>query len=141
MEASIALSIMFVAAEIIRARGGGGSVMKRWPWIASFTFGLLHGFGFASALQEIGIPQDAVLTGTVTDSTGAVLPGVTVVAVNEATGNRFETVTDERGIYRMPARVGAYQISAELQGFIDDPLSVLPEPQRTGSSRSEAPQA
>lgn len=60
VEASIALSIMFVAAEIIRARQGGGSVMQRWPWIASFTFGLLHGFGFASALREIGIPQDAV---------------------------------------------------------------------------------
>src|SRR6185436_18945687 len=49
VEASIALSIMFVAAEIIRARGGGGGVMQRWPWIASFAFGLLHGFGFASA--------------------------------------------------------------------------------------------
>ncbi len=61
--------------------------------------------------------QEAVLTGTVTDSTGAVLPGVTVVAVNEATGNRFEAVSDERGIYRIPARVGAYRISAELQGF------------------------
>ena len=69
------------------------------------------------ALPALGYAQEAVLTGTVTDSTGAVLPGVTVVAVNEATGNRFETVTDERGIYRMPARVGAYQISAELQGF------------------------
>jgi len=61
--------------------------------------------------------QEAVLTGTVTDSTGAVLPGVTVVAVNDATGNRYEGVTDERGIYRLPARVGAYTISAELPGF------------------------
>ena len=69
------------------------------------------------AVPALGYAQDAVLTGTVTDSTGAVLPGVTVVAVNEATGNRFETVTDERGIYRMPARVGGYQISAQLPGF------------------------
>jgi len=68
-------------------------------------------------LPALAYAQEAVLTGTVTDSTGAVLPGVTVVAVNEATGNRFETVTDERGIYRLPARVGAYQISAELAGF------------------------
>jgi hypothetical protein len=68
-------------------------------------------------LPAAGYAQEAVLTGTVTDSTGAVLPGVTVVAVNEATGNRFEAVTDERGIYRIPARVGAYQIRAELQGF------------------------
>jgi hydrogenase/urease accessory protein HupE len=60
VEASIALSIAFVAAEIIRTREGKGSVTQRWPWIASFSFGLLHGFGFASALREIGIPDDAV---------------------------------------------------------------------------------
>src|SRR5688572_12839886 len=76
----------------------------------------------ALGLALIALPgavyaQEAVLTGTVTDSTGAVLPGVTVLAVNEATGNRFEAVTDERGIYRIPARVGTYVISAELSGF------------------------
>jgi hydrogenase/urease accessory protein HupE len=61
VEASIALSIMFVAAEIIRSRSrsGSSSVMQRWPWIASFSFGLLHGFGFAAALRGIGIPDDA----------------------------------------------------------------------------------
>jgi hypothetical protein len=69
------------------------------------------------ALPAVGYAQEATLTGAITDSTGAVLPGVTVIAVNSATGNRFEGVTDERGIYRIPARVGAYQISAELQGF------------------------
>ena len=61
--------------------------------------------------------QEAVLIGTVTDSTGAVLPGVTVTAVHEATGNRFVAVTDERGAYRIPTRVGSYQVTAELQGF------------------------
>ena len=45
------------------------------------------------------------------------LPGVTVTAVNEATGNTFNGVTDERGIYRIPVRVGAYQITVELPGF------------------------
>src|SRR5688572_20415241 len=64
-----------------------------------------------------GYAQDAVFTGTVTDSTGAVLPGVTVTAINEATGNTFIAVTDGTGTYRIPARVGAYRISAELQGF------------------------
>ena len=32
----------------------------RWPWVVTFTFGLLHGFGFASALNEIGLPQNAI---------------------------------------------------------------------------------
>ena len=58
-----------------------------------------------------------MLSGTVADATGGVLPGVTVTAVHEATGNRFVGVTDERGTYRIPARVGAFQITAELQGF------------------------
>lgn len=68
-------------------------------------------------LPVTGYAQEATLTGTVTDSTGAVLPGVTVTAVNEATGNTFTAATDERGIYRIPVRVGAYQVTAELQGF------------------------
>ena len=61
----------------------------------------------SSRFQPPAIAQEAVLTGTVTDSTGGVLPGVTVTAVHEATGNRSTAVTDERGIYRIPARVGA----------------------------------
>ncbi|MBM3818558.1 MAG: TonB-dependent receptor [Acidimicrobiia bacterium] len=73
--------------------------------------------GAILAMPLMAFAQEATITGTVTDSTGAVLPGVTVVAVNEATGNRFETVTDERGLFRIAARVGAYRLSSELQGF------------------------
>jgi hypothetical protein len=69
------------------------------------------------SLPIAGLAQEAALTGTVTDSTGAVLPGVTVTAVLEATGNTFAAVTDGRGVYRIPARVGVYQLRAELQGF------------------------
>ena len=69
------------------------------------------------SMPLLGHAQEATFTGTITDATGAVLPGVTVTAVHEATGNKFVAVTDERGAYRIPARVGAYQIVAELQGF------------------------
>ena len=69
------------------------------------------------ALPGITYAQEAVLNGTVTDSTGAVLPGVTVTAVLEATGNTFEAVTDGRGTYTIPVRVGIFRIKAELQGF------------------------
>ncbi|MBM3818284.1 MAG: TonB-dependent receptor [Acidimicrobiia bacterium] len=68
-------------------------------------------------LPAAGYAQDAALTGTVTDATGGVLPGVTVTATNEATGNTFVGVTDGTGAFRIPVRVGAYRISAELQGF------------------------
>jgi hydrogenase/urease accessory protein HupE len=59
VEATIALSIMFVAVEIMRVRAGRNSLTAAMPWLASFAFGLLHGFGFAGALREIGIPEDA----------------------------------------------------------------------------------
>jgi hypothetical protein len=68
-------------------------------------------------LPVVASAQEAVLGGTVTDSTGAVLPGVTVTAVNQASGNRFPTVTDAGGVYRISVRIGAYQIVAELAGF------------------------
>ena len=59
------------------------------------------------ALPVTAFAQEAVLTGTITDSTGAVLPGVTVQAVHEASGNNYEAVTDARGVYRIPVRVGS----------------------------------
>ena len=61
--------------------------------------------------------QEAVLLGSVTDTTGGVLPGVTVTAVHEATGNTFETVTDGSGSFRVPVRVGSYRVTAQLSGF------------------------
>ncbi len=57
VEAVIALSIVFVAAEIVRTAHGQKGVTARAPWIVAFTFGLLHGFGFAGALSEVGLPH------------------------------------------------------------------------------------
>ena len=60
VEASIALSIVFVASEIVHTRQGRYSVTQRYPWVVAFTFGLLHGFGFAGALAEVGLPQSSI---------------------------------------------------------------------------------
>lgn len=60
IEATIALSIVFVASEIIHSRRGRPSLTERYPWVVAFTFGLLHGFGFAGALAEIGLPQGSI---------------------------------------------------------------------------------
>jgi hypothetical protein len=60
VEATIALSIVFVALEIVRQREGWGGITSRAPWIVAFTFGLLHGFGFAGALSEVGLPQNHI---------------------------------------------------------------------------------
>ena len=60
VEAAIAFSIVLVAAEIVRLRRGEPSLTARQPWLVAFCFGLLHGFGFAGALSEIGLPQGDV---------------------------------------------------------------------------------
>src|SRR5712671_825684 len=73
--------------------------------------------GTILTVPALAYAQEAVLSGLVTDSTGGVLPGVTVQAQHEATGNTFEAVTDARGSYRMPVRIGIYKITTQLQGF------------------------
>lgn len=64
VEAVIALSIIFLAVEIVKAQPGSAPqqprLSERLPWVVAFAFGLLHGFGFAGALREVGLPQGEV---------------------------------------------------------------------------------
>lgn len=60
VEAIIALSIVFVAAELLHLRQGREGLAVRKPWVIAFVFGLLHGLGFASALAEVGLPHNAI---------------------------------------------------------------------------------
>lgn len=60
VEAVIALSIVFLAIEVIKYNKGEQSIAIKYPWIVAFTFGLLHGFGFAGALTSIGLPQTTI---------------------------------------------------------------------------------
>ena len=73
--------------------------------------------GAVFLLPQMVLAQEASVSGTVTDSSGGALPGVTVLAIHEQTGNRFETVTDVNGSYLLPLRIGPYVISVELDGF------------------------
>ncbi|PHS39383.1 MAG: hypothetical protein COB07_06410 [Sulfurovum sp.] len=61
VEAIIALSIVFVAAEVIYAMRGRKHVSAKYPWLIAFGFGLIHGLGFAGALKEIGLPQSDIV--------------------------------------------------------------------------------
>ena len=83
--------------------------------------------GAMLAMPALAHAQEAAIIGTVADATGGALPGVTIQAVHEATGNSFESVTDERGDYRIPGRVGAYTVTADLPGFTaaSRPVTVL----------------
>ena len=73
--------------------------------------------GAILALAGPGYAQDVIVSGTVSDATGAVLPGAVVTAVHEASGNTFESVTDERGVYRLAVRPGVLRITGQLAGF------------------------
>ena len=60
VEATIALSIVFVASEIVQKQRGREGLAAKKPWLVAFAFGLLHGLGFAGALGEIGLPANSI---------------------------------------------------------------------------------
>ena len=60
VEAVIALSILFLAIELVKQKRGVAGLTVRAPWLVALSFGLLHGFGFAGALTEVGLPQSDI---------------------------------------------------------------------------------
>jgi len=60
VEAAIALSILFLGPEIVRHQRGESSLTIRNPWIVAFVFGLMHGLGFASGMNTVGIPRGEI---------------------------------------------------------------------------------
>ncbi|QJB69770.1 HupE/UreJ family protein [Parasphingorhabdus halotolerans] len=80
VEAVIALSIVFLAVEIVKAKPGEFRLSERFPWVVAFLFGLLHGFGFAGALAEIGLPQGDVPMALLTFNLGVEIGQLLIVA-------------------------------------------------------------
>src|SRR5947207_10220229 len=84
---------------------------------SGYVFTALVVIGAILMLPVSGHAQESTVGGTVTDPSGAVIPGVTVTATHTESGNKFEAITDERGGYRLLVRVGNYRITAALPGF------------------------
>lgn len=78
VEATIALSILLVAGEALRQRD---TLARRWPMLVAFGFGLVHGLGFAGALQQIGLPQQHVPVALATFNLGVEAGQLAVVAL------------------------------------------------------------
>jgi hypothetical protein len=78
VEACIAASVLLVARE---ATHRAPTAIRRWPWLAAGGFGLVHGLGFASALQERGLPRGSLAWSLVTFNLGVELGQLAVVAV------------------------------------------------------------
>ncbi|WP_017667029.1 HupE/UreJ family protein [Sandarakinorhabdus sp. AAP62] len=85
VEAVIALSILFLAVEIVKAQPGHdrslARLSERLPWLVAFLFGLLHGFGFAGALREIGLPATDVPVALLTFNLGVEAGQLAIIAV------------------------------------------------------------
>ncbi len=70
VEAVIALSILFLASELARRGKGAPGLAERYPWVVAFVFGCLHGFGFAGALTEVGLPATDIPLALLTFNVG-----------------------------------------------------------------------
>ena len=84
VEAMIALSIIFLAVEIVKAMPGQARLSERLPWLVAFLFGLLHGFGFAGALREIGLPETDLPMALLTFNLGVEAGQVLIIAATVA---------------------------------------------------------
>jgi hydrogenase/urease accessory protein HupE len=99
VEAVIALSILLLACEIVRLQHGQASLTSRWPWAVAFSFGLLHGFGFASALADIGLPRSDVPLALFSFNVGVELGQLAFIGVV------FSALTAARQI-KLPSVIG-----------------------------------
>ncbi len=97
VEATIALSIVFLAREVVSAWRRRPSLTRRVPWVVAFVFGLLHGLGFAGALAEIGLPQQAIPLALLCFNVGVEIGQLAFVAVVLALGSALRGVLARRG--------------------------------------------
>ena len=127
VEAGIALSIVFVAAEIVHSRQGRTGLTERFPWIVAFTFGLLHGFGFASALSEVGLPQSAIPVALLFFNVGVEIGQLFFIASIIAVIALARQVTQRMGVSQ-PAwawRIPTYAIGSVSAFWIIQRISVF----------------
>ncbi len=109
VEAVIALSIVFLASEIIRGRRQ--SLTWRYPISVSSTFGLLHGFGFANALYEVGLPQTELVTALLFFNVGVEIGQLLFIAAVIALGLLYRTLAHHS---RTMAATAGWRRQAEL---------------------------
>jgi len=92
LNAAIALSILFLGPEIVRARRGETSLTIRHPWMVAFAFGLLHGFGFASGLTDMGLPSGEIPLALLLFNVGVELGQITFVVLILLLERSFRTL-------------------------------------------------
>jgi hydrogenase/urease accessory protein HupE len=120
VEAMIALSIVFVAAEIVHGLQGRPGLTARAPWVVAFSFGLLHGFGFAGALAEVGLPQKAIPVALLMFNVGVEIGQLIFVATVLAAGAMVARLPLGRRPwmdYALPYAIGAVAMYWVIERF------------------------
>jgi len=104
-EILIAASIVLLAGELARPAGAAPTPMRRWPWAMALAFGLLHGFGFAGALAEVGLPAAEIPLALFSFNVGIELGQLLFVAVVLLLGRALRRWLAETsgGLARLPA--------------------------------------
>ena len=126
VEATIALSIILLACEIVRLKRGEPSLTARWPWVVAFTFGLLHGFGFAGALIDIGLPQGDIPLALLSFNVGVevgqlIFIGAVFAALAAARRIDFPSVVERHALSVATYAIGtmaAFWFIERLAGFV-----------------------
>ena len=123
VEATIALSILFLASELVKVNRGQASLTAQYPWIVAFLFGLLHGFGFAGALGDVGLPQHEVPLALLAFNVGVELGQLLFIAavmallvVIRKAGNKWPSWAHQLPAYGIGS-VAAFWFIERLAGF------------------------
>ena len=127
VEAMIALSIVFVATEIVHGAQGRSALTCRYPWTVAFVFGLLHGLGFAGALAEVGLPPASIPTALLFFNVGVeigqllfIMLVFAIIAVGRRLLDRL-TLTTPGWLWRVPP----YAIGGLASFWVVQRLSML----------------
>lgn len=119
VEATIALSIVLVCSECLSP---AASLTHRAPWLVAFAFGLLHGLGFASALSEIGLPEQQLKPALLCFNLGVELGQLAVIGLVLAVRALFARLKLQRA---WQARVIVYAMGSVAAYWSIDRIAVL----------------
>ena len=125
VEATIALSIVFVAGEIVQQQRGREGLASRKPWLIAFTFGLLHGLGFAGALAQIGLPANSIPLALLFFNVGVELGQLLFIAAVFGATRLLFLLAANRIDFRRAATVPAYVIGGIASYWVIERVSIF----------------
>jgi hydrogenase/urease accessory protein HupE len=123
VEATIALSIVFVANEIVQQQRGREGLASKQPWLVAFAFGLLHGLGFAGALAAIGLPANAIPLALLFFNIGVEVGQLMFIATIFAAWKLLPRMAANRVDLRRAALVPAYLIGGIASYWVIERIS------------------